>query len=250
MAPRNGSIRWLAVAGRLALVTCLLGGAAAFLLAAEDPAGTAEAAEHIDALRAEIARHDELYFKKAAPVISDADYDQLKRELAALEKAHPDLGRGGPAMGDDRSDLFPSARHRQRMLSLNKSYTEAELRAFDARLSRQLGTKELEYVVEPKFDGLAISVTFEKGRLVRAVTRGNGDEGDDVTANVLTIRTLPRILREKTEEGAPNPIPEVIELRGEIYIGFAEFIRIKRMEWVEYHRHVSDWEVQRYLEYF
>ena len=228
MAPRNGSIHRLARAGRSVLVACLLGGPAAFLVAAEEQTGAAEAAERIDALRAQIAHHDELYFKKAAPVISDADYDRLKRELAEREQARPELAGGGVAMGDDRSGLFPSYRHRQRMLSLNKSYTEAELRAFDARLVRQLGTKELEYVVEPKFDGLAISVTYEKGRLVRAVTRGNGDEGDDVTANVLAIRTLPRVLQARTAEGAPNPILNLIELRGEIYLGFAEFARINR----------------------
>jgi DNA ligase (NAD+) len=223
-----GSIRRLALAGRVFLVICLLAGPAAFLAAAEDKAGAAEAGERIDALRAEIAHHDELYFKKAAPVISDADYDRLKRELAALEKARPDLVRGGLVMGDDRSGLFPAARHRQRMLSLSKSYTEAELRAFDARLSRQLGAKELEYVVEPKFDGLAISVTYEHGRLVRAVTRGDGDQGDDVTANVLTIRTLPRALQMSAPTGATNPLPDLVELRGEIYVGWAEFTRINR----------------------
>ena len=192
--------------------------------------GPTEAAERIDALRTEIAYHDELYFKKDAPVISDNAYDQLKRELAALELEFPYATRDGAnpsaGVGDDREGSFATYRHRVRMLSLSKSYTETELRAFDARLQRQLGKHELNYVVEPKFDGLAISVTFEKGKLVRAVTRGNGVEGDDVTANLLTIRTLPRNLQRTTSEGVANIIPDVIELRGEVYMSFAEFNRI------------------------
>jgi len=225
---------------RLAQAGCLFVLLASFvrstLHAADDPAATtngrppsaADAGERIDALRAEIARHDELYFRKSAPVISDYDYDQLKRELAALETAYPQSAQGTGGLGDDRSGQFSSYRHRERMLSLSKSYTEAELRAFDKKLMRQLGRKDLEYAVEPKFDGLAISVTYEKGRLVRAVTRGDGAEGDDVTANVLAIRTLPRTLRPATAEGAENVIPDFIELRGEIYMGFAEFARINR----------------------
>ncbi|HVZ65135.1 MAG TPA: NAD-dependent DNA ligase LigA [Lacunisphaera sp.] len=196
--------------------------------AAGDPPG--EIAERIDALRAQIAHHDELYFKKAAPEISDYAYDQLKRELAVLERDHPELaaGRGDAAIGDDRSGRFATYPHRQRMLSLAKSYTETELRAFAARVSRQLSRKDVAYVVEPKFDGLAISVTYQNGRLTRAVTRGNGDEGDDVTANVMTIRGLPRQLRSTSPEGGSNPIPDLIELRGEIYVGYAEFNRINR----------------------
>lgn len=233
MAPRKGLglIRWLALASRLVLVSWLFGGSAIAVPAADRDArqiDAAEAGERIEALRAEIAHHDELYFKKSAPVISDCDYDQLKRELVSLERTHPELVRGGATVGDDRSGLFPTYRHHQRMLSLNKSYTETELRAFDARLMRQLGSGEFEYVVEPKFDGLAISVTYEKGRLVRAITRGDGEQGDDVTANALTIRALPRALRAPAPEGGANAIPEAIELRGEIYVGFAEFARINR----------------------
>ncbi len=235
----SGSWRRLAFAGglvsvnrlALALITVLplVAGAAGKITPAENQQQVAaEAGERIDALRAEIAHHDELYFKKSAPVVSDYEYDQLKRELAEREHTYPQLARGDTGIGDDRSGQFPVYRHRMRMLSLNKSYSEAELRAFDARLRRQLGRTELEYVVEPKFDGLAISVTYEKGRLVRAVTRGDGAAGDEVTANALTISSLPRTLRAKTADGAVNPIPEVIELRGEIYIGFAEFARINR----------------------
>ena len=188
--------------------------------------------ERIRFLRSELARHDELYFKKATPEISDAEYDRLKRELIEWEKANPEGSRDttglAPPLGDDRSGLFPTYRHRERMLSLGKSYAESELRAFDSRLSHQLGHGDLEYMVEPKFDGLAISVTYEKGRLLRAVTRGDGVEGDDVTANALTIKTLPRELSRKAREDTLNPVPDVIELRGEIYLSYAEFGRINR----------------------
>lgn len=173
-------------------------------------------------LRTEIARHDALYHRNASPEISDYDYDQLKRRLAALERQFPDAARAVPPLteiGDDRSGLFKTVRHRERMLSLEKAYTEAELRAFHARLAKTLGREDLAYVVEPKFDGLAVSVTYENGKLVRAVTRGNGVEGDDVTANVLQIAALPRELRS-------GAAPQVIEVRGEVYVPFAEFARV------------------------
>jgi len=218
---------WSARIARLILASWLLSDLS---VVAASTAGTVEdlseearqiapmkAAERILALRVEIAYHDDLYFKKAAPVISDGAYDLLKQELATLEQAHPEVVREKTTrpsqVGDDRTGLLKTALHRVPMLSLNKSYSEAELRAFDARLRKQTGRSELDYVVEPKFDGLAISVTFEKGKLVRAVTRGNGTEGDDVTANALTIRALPKVLRAITPEGEANPIPDMIELR-------------------------------------
>lgn len=181
----------------------------------------AQARQQITDLRREIAHHDELYHRHAAPEISDYDYDQLKRRLAALEQTFPDVAKtvvAVPEVGDDRSGLFQTVRHRERMLSLDKAYTEAELRAFHARVAKALGRGDLAWVIEPKFDGLAVSVTFEKGKLVRAVTRGNGVEGDDITANALRLRNLPRALRG---EG----VPDLIELRGEIFVSFAEFER-------------------------
>lgn len=169
-----------------------------------------EQAERLLWLRAEIARHDDLYFKKAAPEISDAEYDALKREMRALEK------NAVQAVGDDRSGEWPTYRHRERMLSLEKAYTEAELRAFLKGVEGKRG--EVLWVVEPKFDGLAVSVTYEHGKLVRAVTRGNGVEGDDVTANVLKIAGVVREL--------PAGAPDVVEVRGEIYLSWEEFRRI------------------------
>jgi len=211
----------------------LSGGSETVAVHSGDHAGStpAEVPRRIDALRQEIARHDALYFRQAAPEISDFAYDQLKSELAGLEAALPDAGSSSVAdlgIGDDRSGLFPVYRHRERMLSLDKSYSEADLRAFLARVARRAGRADPVFVVEPKFDGLAISVTYEDGRLVRAVSRGNGIAGDDLTANVLTIRSLPRELRRIAPDGSPNPISRVIELRGEVYLTFAEFERINR----------------------
>ncbi len=185
----------------------------------------AEAQTRIAQLRAEVTRHDELYHRRAQPEISDFDYDRLKRELADLETQFPQFATtASPTtqVGDDRAEGFQTYRHRQPMQSLDNTYSEAELREFHARLVKLLEREELAYVVEPKIDGLAVSVTYEKGRLVRAVTRGNGVEGDDITANALTIRTLPRQLRA----AAGTPIPDVIEVRGEIYLTLAEFQRI------------------------
>ncbi len=178
-------------------------------------------------LRAEIARHDELYYRAATPEITDRDYDRLKEELAALETQFPaQASDASPtqAVGDDRLAGFSTYRHRSPMQSLDNTYSEEELRAFHTRLVKQLGGEELAYVVEPKIDGLAVSLTYERGQLVRATTRGNGEEGDDVTANVRTIHSLPHTLA--ATDG--TPVPDVIEIRGEIYLTTAEFQRINQ----------------------
>lgn len=199
--------------------------------APSEPINAESAAPRIEALRREIAHHDELYYKKAAPEISDAAYDRLKQTLAALEQKFPAAAAGespSESLGDDRTGAFALYRHRERMLSLEKSYRESDVRAFHARLAQRVRGAELVFVIEPKFDGLAVSVTYEKGRLVRAVTRGNGVEGDDVTANALTIGALPRQLRAVAPDGTALALPDVIELRGEIYLPLAEFARINR----------------------
>ena len=175
------------------------------------------------ALRTEVRRHEELYYKKTAPVISDQEFDAIKRELEELEAAFPDIAvsLGERAqVGDDRLEEFESYQHREPMFSLDNTYNEEELLAFGTRLSGALGTEDdIQYVVEPKIDGVAVSLTYENGILVRAATRGNGVEGDDVTQNVLTIQGLPYKLHG-------SPLPEVIEIRGEIFIGNEEFQRI------------------------
>ncbi len=189
----------------------------------------------ISELRATIARHDELYYRRAEPEISDSEYDRLKRELAGLEARFPELAAVASALtgesptervGDDRTEGFVTCRHRERMMSLDNTYSPDELREFHGRLARLLDREDLAYVVEPKIDGLAVSVTYEHGRLVRAVTRGNGIEGDDITANALTIRALPRKLNP-----APGgePPPGVVEIRGEIFMTLAEFERINKL---------------------
>jgi DNA ligase (NAD+) len=180
-----------------------------------------DAEKRIAGLRAQIARHDELYYRRTQPEITDFDYDTLKHELAGLEAAWPQFAApDSPTqrVGDDRVQGFREAEHRQKMLSLDNTYNESDLRAFHARLARLLDSDDLRYTVEPKIDGLAVSLTYEAGRLVRAVTRGKGDKGDDVTANVLTIATVPRALAGKA--------PRLIEIRGEIYLTAAEFERI------------------------
>lgn len=187
----------------------------------------AEAVQRITELRREVGRHDELYYRQAAPEIADDAYDALKRELAELEGRQPEAAReagaGSPtqSVGDDRAEGFQTWRHRQPMQSLDNTYSEAELREFHARLARLLGRDDLEFTVEPKIDGLAVSLTYEGGRFVRAVTRGNGVEGDDVTANALTLHALPRQLKGPA-------VPGSIEIRGEIYLTLAEFQRINR----------------------
>jgi DNA ligase (NAD+) len=187
----------------------------------------AEAKKRIVELRAEVARHAELYYRQAKPEIADRDYDKLERELADLEAKFPQFAaQGSPTaqVGDDRLAGFSTYRHRQPMQSLDNTYSEEEYRAFHQRLVKLFGRNELAYVVEPKIDGLAVSVTYEKGKLARAVTRGNGEEGDDITVNARTIHSLPAELKADKK----HPMPDVIEIRGEIYLTTAEFQRINQ----------------------
>ena len=187
----------------------------------------AAANKRITALREQVSHHDELYYRRAQPEISDFDYDRLKRELADLEAKFPQFASATTPterVGDDRLEGFVTYRHRQRMQSLDNTYSEAELRAFHQRLVKTFGREDLAYVVEPKIDGLAVSVTYEKGKLVRAVTRGNGEEGDDITANARTIHSLPAELKASKK----FPVPDVIEIRGEIFLTSAEFQRINQ----------------------
>ena len=175
-------------------------------------------------LRAAIQRHEELYRKKYAPEISDFDFDQLVDQLADLEREFPKFAGPDLGIGDDKSEGFQQADHKAPMLSLDNTYDEADFRAFGDRLYKALGGTGLEFIVEPKVDGVAVSLTFEKGQFVRAVTRGNGARGDDVTANVSLIREIPRSLK-----GAPD----LLEVRGEIYMALAEFQRLNQLREAE-----------------
>src|SRR3954471_9699164 len=127
---------------------------------------SAEAKKRIEVLRSEVARHAELYYRQSKPEIADQDYDRLERELADLEKLFPEFAvKESPTVrvGDDRLEGFSTYRHRLRMQSLDNTYSEAELREFHQRLVKLFGREKLAYVIEPKIDGLAVSVTYEKG---------------------------------------------------------------------------------------
>lgn len=169
--------------------------------------------QRVEELRRQIHRHDVLYYVEARPEISDFEYDRLMAELKALEAAHPELVTpdsptqrvsGQPIEG------FVSVTHRLPMLSIDNTYNEAEVREFDARIRRSLGARTIHYLVDPKVDGVAMSIRYERGKLVLAATRGDGFRGDDVTNNVRAIRSVPLSLQN-------DNIPEVLEVRGEVY---------------------------------
>ena len=176
--------------------------------------------KEIAKLRAEITKHDRLYYKDAQPAIDDQAYDRLKARLAELESAHPEFDFGESptqSVGDDRIEAFESYRHRKPMLSLDNTYSSEELIEFGQRLNKRFPDQSLTYLVEPKIDGVAVSLTYENGALVRAVSRGNGVEGDDITQNVRPIKGLPVSIADA---------PAVLEVRGEIYMRHEEFERI------------------------
>lgn len=182
-------------------------------------------------LRAEVARHQALY-DATRPEIGDYEFDQLKRRLADLERAFPQFAAPDSptlSLGDDRAEGFVRVKHRQAMTTLDNTYDEGELRDFHARLAKLFGRDDLLYSVEPKIDGASISLTYEQGRLVRAVTRGDGEEGDDVTANVRTIANLPQTLRAPADL-TEVPVPALVEIRGEIFLRYAEFARINQAQ--------------------
>ncbi len=168
-------------------------------------------------LRAEVARHEDLYRRKHAPEISDYEFDRLRDRLQELEAAHPDLAGPDMGIGDDRIEGFEQRDHAEPMLSLDNTYGREDFGAFVERLRGKLPGADLRFVVEPKVDGVALSLTYERGELVRAVTRGNGFRGDDVTANILLIPEIPRRLA-----GAPD----LLEVRGEVYMRTDEFARL------------------------
>ena len=181
-------------------------------------------AERVAALRAEIRRHEELYYLHDAPELTDAEFDGLMRELAALEAAHPELqDPASPTMrvGGRPADGFATATHMVAMLSLDNAYSDDELREFHARVCRGLEIDEatpLAYVAELKIDGLSIALTYSEGRLLRGVTRGDGVQGEDVTQNIRLIRALP--LR------ANGDAPPLMEVRGEVFLPRAAFARM------------------------
>ena len=194
------------------------------LFSAPEPVDKAQAAIKIKALRDQLNHWAHQYYVQDAPTVPDAEYDRAYRELQALEAAHPGLitpdSPTQRVIGAVMDGLAP-VRHAVPMLSIHtETDTEASgAQAFDARVRRELGLSDadpaIEYVAEPKFDGLAMSLRFEKGRLVQAATRGDGEVGEDVTHNVRTIRQIPLTL--------PEGVPPLLEVRGEVYMRRADF---------------------------
>jgi DNA ligase (NAD+) len=182
------------------------------------------AASRIAELRALIRYHEERYYVLDAPEISDAEFDALMQDLKALEQAHPELvvpDSPTQRVGGRVAEGFATVEHARPMLSLDNAYTEAELRAFDERVRKGTGLDAaVAYVAELKVDGLSIALTYDDGGLVRGATRGDGVRGEDVTANVRTIRSIPLSLRH-----AP---PGRLEVRGEVYLPRTSFERMNR----------------------
>ncbi|MFZ5721183.1 MAG: NAD-dependent DNA ligase LigA [Pseudomonadota bacterium] len=180
----------------------------------------AEAVEELTRLADELAAHDIRYFQEDAPVVSDADYDAMKRRNAEIEARFPHLVRdNSPSLriGAARSEQFAPVEHGVPMLSLDNAFSDEEALEFDARVRRFLRLEEeVSYTAEPKIDGLSCSIRYENGALVRAATRGDGRVGEDVTANIRTVKEIPQRL-------SGDGYPDVVEIRGEVYLGHAEF---------------------------
>ena len=182
-----------------------------------------EIADRIKALREELERHNYDYYVLSSPTISDFEFDQKMRELQDLEAAHPeyfDPHSPTQRVGSDLTKNFDQVVHKYPMLSLGNTYSKEEVRDFYERVGRSLN-EPFEIVAELKYDGTSISVTYKEGRLSQAVTRGDGVRGDDVTANVKTIRSVPLKLR-------PGSYPDEFELRGEILLPWSEFDRLNK----------------------
>ena len=182
------------------------------------------AKERIDQLRKELHRHNYNYYVLNQPEISDKTFDDLMHELMALEEANPvykDESSPSMRVGSDISKEFTQVAHKYPMLSLSNTYSEAEVTDFYDRVKRALNDEPFEICCELKYDGTSISLTYENGRLVRAVTRGDGEKGDDVTTNVKTIRTIPLVLHG-------DNYPEVFEIRGEILLPWTVFDELNK----------------------
>ena len=184
--------------------------------------------KRIQKLRDEINHHNYSYYALNRPEISDREFDKLLQELIDLEKEHPDLiTPDSPTQrvgGDIQTELKP-VRHAVSMMSIDNTYNEAEVRAFDERVRKGLGGDQPAYVLEPKIDGASVSLRYEDGQLVLAATRGRGNVGDDITINARTIKAIPLTLRK---DGAPIAPPHVLEVRGEVYMDNEDFQRVNK----------------------
>jgi DNA ligase (NAD+) len=175
-------------------------------------------------LHTRLHQHNYLYYTKDAPVIPDAEYDQLLRELQALEAQYPELvtpDSPTQRVGAAPLKAFGEVRHAVRMLSLDNAFSDEELADFDRRVREKLGAEQVEYAAEPKLDGLAVSLLYQDGKLVRAATRGDGETGEDITLNVRTIPSVPLKL-------VGPDIPQTLEVRGEVYLSHKGFDALNR----------------------
>lgn len=185
---------------------------------------TKDTIERVKKLREDLNRHNHLYYVKAQPEISDFDYDALLKELESLEKEHPELAdENSPTqrVGSDISQGFKQVKHKYPMLSLANTYSKEEIEDFHTRIGKSL-SQSWEYVCELKYDGTAIGLTYKKGKLTQAITRGDGVQGDDVTANVKTIRSIPLTL-------TGNDYPDEFEIRGEVLMPHKVFDQINKL---------------------
>lgn len=179
-------------------------------------------------LREQINHHNELYYNQARPQISDREFDKLLAELIELERENPELiTSDSPTQrigGNVQTELKP-VKHAVPMMSIDNTYNEDEVRAFDERVRKNLGAEndKVSYVLEPKIDGTSISLRYESGKLVLAATRGRGNVGDDVTVNARTIRSIPLTLRDGN-----TPPPSIVEVRGEVYMDNEDFQRVNK----------------------
>lgn len=187
-----------------------------------------DAHSRMRALEHELHKHNHAYYVLAKPVISDYDFDMLLKELTELEEQFPELvSQNSPTkrVGGDITDKFEKVKHRFPMLSLSNSYSFEEIAEWAERAQKGLGTEDLEYILELKYDGVAISLTYEQGSLTRAVTRGDGEIGEDVTANVRTINSIPLNIH--------GDFPYTFEIRGEIFLPLKEFHRLNEQRAAE-----------------
>ncbi len=187
----------------------------------------------LEKLRNEIRHHDELYYQKAAPEISDPEYDALLKKLLDLEAEHPEwITPDSPSqrVGGKPIEGFATVRHAVRMMSIDNTYAEEEVHDFDTRVKKLLGHDKVEYTCEPKIDGVSLSLRYEDGLLKSAATRGDGVTGDDVTVNAKTIRNIPLRLKLEKPKGKGENLfggpASVIEVRGEVFITRPQFAKI------------------------
>ncbi len=187
----------------------------------------------IEHLRDEIRRHDDLYYNRAKPEISDQDYDALMRRLIELETLHPELVTSdSPShrVGGNPIEGFASVRHAVRMMSIDNTYEESGVRDFDARIRKLLGTDNFRYTCEPKIDGVSLSLRYENGLLVTAATRGDGTTGDEVTHNARTIKNIPLRLKLTQDSTLKTQHSTITEVRGEVFISRAQFAKINALQ--------------------